>query len=106
MGTARVSFDEREVGTYWWSCVCPLVSIPCMSEARKRNVLHLACAAGGLGGRGGGGTPLYKPCRYVPPQRVGFFLKTGIDFAHFGLESCTKELRLCINVFVVSIPNE
>ena len=29
--------------------------------------------------------------RYVPPQRVGFLrrfgLKTGIDFAHFGLES-------------------
>ena len=44
-----------------------------------------------LGGGGGGGvTPLYKPCRYVPPQRVGFLhlcgLKTGIDFAHFGLE--------------------
>ena len=39
---------------------------------------------------GGGGTPLYKPCRYVPPQWVGFLrlfgLKTGIDFAHFGLE--------------------
>ena len=32
------------------------------------------------------GTPLYKP-----PQRVRFLrhcsLKTGIDFAHFGLES-------------------
>ena len=40
---------------------------------------------------GGGGTPLYKPYRHVPPQRVGllglFGLKTGIDFAHFGLES-------------------
>ena len=40
---------------------------------------------------GGGGTPLYKPYRYVPPQdRVfaasGFGLKTGIDFAYFGLE--------------------
>ena len=42
-----------------------------------------------------GGTPLYKPCRYVPRQRVVFWgpfgLKTGIDFAsfgrHFGLES-------------------
>ena len=38
-------------------------------------------------GRGGGGTtPLYKPYRYVPPQRVGllrrFGLKTGIDFGH------------------------
>ena len=55
---------------------------------------------------GAGGTPLYKPCRYVPTQRVGFFLKTGIDFAHFGLESCMKELQLCLNVFVLSIPNE
>ena len=44
---------------------------------------------GGLGG--GGGTPLYKPHRYVLHQRVGFFrrfdLKTDIHFAHFGLES-------------------
>ena len=40
--------------------------------------------------RGGRGTPLYKP-RYVLPQWVGFSrhfgLKTGIYFAHFGLES-------------------
>ena len=41
---------------------------------------------------GGGGTPLYKPYRYVPPHRVvGFLrrvgLKTSIHFAHFGLES-------------------
>ena len=40
---------------------------------------------------GGGGTPLYKPYRDVPPQKVLFLrrfgLKTGIDFAHFGLES-------------------
>ena len=39
---------------------------------------------------GGGYTPLYKSYRYVPPQKVGFLrrfgLKTGIDFAHFGLE--------------------
>ena len=39
-----------------------------------------------------GGTPLYKLYRYVlPPYWVGllrpFGLKTGIDFAHFGLES-------------------
>ena len=40
---------------------------------------------------GGGGTTLYKPYRYVPPHRVGsshrFGLKTGIHFAHFGVES-------------------
>ena len=38
-------------------------------------------------------TPIYKPCMYVPPQRAGvlrrFCLKTGIDLAHFGLESGT-----------------
>ena len=38
-----------------------------------------------------GDTPLYKPYRYVPYQRVGFLrrfgLKTGMDFVHFGLES-------------------
>ena len=43
------------------------------------------------GGSPGGGTPSYKPYRYVPPQRVWFWrrfgLKTGLDFAHFGLES-------------------
>ena len=37
-----------------------------------------------------GGIPLYNSYGYVPPQRVwiwGLFgLKTGIDFAHFGLE--------------------
>ena len=36
-------------------------------------------------------TPLYKLYRYVPPHQVGllhgFGLKTGILFAHFGLES-------------------
>ena len=38
-----------------------------------------------------GGTPLYKPYRCVPPHRVGFLrrfgMKTGIFFAHSGLES-------------------
>ena len=37
---------------------------------------------------GGGGHSLIS-YRYVPPQRVGFLcrfgLKTGVDFAHFGL---------------------
>ena len=39
----------------------------------------------------GGGNPLYKLYRYVPPHRIGFLrcfgLKTGIHFVHFGLES-------------------
>ena len=39
----------------------------------------------------GGGTPLYKVYRYVPPQRVWFLsrfgLKTGIDFNNYGLKS-------------------
>ena len=40
-----------------------------------------------------GGTPLYKPYRYVPPRRIyyiffsRFGLKTGLHFAHLGLES-------------------
>ena len=38
-----------------------------------------------------GATPLYKPFRYVPPQRVRFLrrfdLKTVKDVAQFGLES-------------------
>ena len=37
-----------------------------------------------------GGTPLYNLYRYVRPHRVGFRgrfgLKTGIHFAHSGLE--------------------
>ena len=59
---------------------------------------------------GGGGTPLYKPCRYVPPQRVGFLrlfgLKRGIDFAPFGLVWFSRELREWMIVFIVSILNE
>ena len=49
---------------------------------------------------------------YVPPQRVMFLrrfgLKTGIDFPYFDLEGFwfLRELRECINVFIVSIPNE
>ena len=37
-----------------------------------------------------GGIPLYKPYKYVLTQMVWFLrrfgVKTGIDFAHFGLE--------------------
>ena len=61
------------------------------------------------GGGDGGATPLY---RYVPPHRVGFLrrfaLKTGIHFVHFGVESgmVFEGTTECINVFIVSIPNE
>ena len=38
-----------------------------------------------------GDSPLNKPDKYVPPQRVGFLrrfgLKTGTDFARCGLAS-------------------
>ena len=112
-----------------------------------------------LGGEGGGGTPLYKLYRYVPPHRIStlrsrrleivatrknarerrrhaclprarpfslppatskpllrglrisvgflrrFGLKTGIDFAHFGLESgmVFEGTTECMNVFIVSL---
>ena len=45
-------------------------------------------------------------------HRVGvlprFGLKTGIHFAHFGLESgmVFKGTTECMNVFIVSIPNK
>ena len=58
-----------------------------------------------------GGGPLYKLYGYVPPLRVGFVgsfgLKTGIDLPILARNRVwfTKELRLCVNVFVVSIPN-
>ena len=55
----------------------------------------------------------YKVRQYnVPPHRVGFLrrfgLKTGINFAHFGLESGVvfEGTTECMNVFIVLIPNE
>ena len=56
---------------------------------------------------GEGGTPLYKLYRYVPPHRVRFLrrfvLKTGIHFAHFGLElgMVFEGTTECMNVFIV-----
>ena len=53
----------------------------------------------------GGGTLIYKPYRYVPPQRVGFLLLTLLisvwNWARFS-----RELRECTDVFIVSILNE
>ena len=48
-----------------------------------------------------GNSPLNKPYKYVPPQRVGFLhffgLKTGTDFARCGLASgmvCEETTRV------------
>ena len=62
--------------------------------------------------RGGGGTPLYEPYRYVPPLRVGFLccfgLKTGIEFVHFGLKSSVvlEGTRSVYERICPSIPKE
>ena len=61
-----------------------------------------------------GGIPSYKPYRYMPPQRIWFLglfgLKTGIDFAHYTLVWTrvwfSRELRECMNIFILSILNE
>ena len=55
-----------------------------------------------VGGGGGGVLPYISHSGMCRPKGWGqvlrrFGLKTGIDFAHFGL---------CMNVFVISIPNE
>ena len=48
----------------------------------------------------------------MSPHRVGFLgrfgLKTDIHFAHFGLElgMVFEGTTECINVFIISIPNE
>ena len=63
-----------------------------MTGCQKRyGELILSDPYDSLGVWGWGGTPLYKLCRYVPPQRVWFLshfgLKTGIDFDHYVLKS-------------------
>ena len=61
---------------------------------------------------GGGVLPYISYIGYVLPYRVGFLrhfgLKMGIHFAHFGLESgmVFEGTTECMNIFIVSIPNE
>ena len=62
---------------------------------------------------GPGGTPLYKLFRYVPPQRrrvfAPFWSENGYSFCPCwsGYRVWfSRDLRECINVFIVSIPNE
>ena len=63
-------------------------------------------------GRGAGGTPLYKPYKYVPPTgRVlsPFWSENAYIFCSFwpgigyGFQGNYRE---CVNVFIVSIQNE
>ena len=61
-----------------------------------------------------GGTPLYKPCRCVPSQRVGFFglfrFENGYGLCPFwsGIgQKFSRELWEGMSVsFILSIPNE
>ena len=60
---------------------------------------------------GGGGTSLKKPYRFVSHQKACFLcrygLKTGKDFAHFGLESgMAFEGTTGVYERIVSNPNE
>ena len=82
---------------YIWSGHMPTFSLYQANmdklDACKYKPLALIFFREGVKIPGGGGTPLYKPYMYVPPQGVGFLrrfgLKTGKDFAHLGLESGT-----------------
>ena len=59
-------------------------------NVKSRVMLVKTCISPGGGGESEG-TPFRKSYSYVPLQKVRFLcrsgLKTGIDFAHFGLES-------------------
>ena len=59
-----------------------------------------------------GGTYLYKSYSYAPPQRVGILRrlgqKTGIGLPILVCSRVwlSRELRECMKVFIVSMPNE
>ena len=56
---------------------------------------------------GGGGTPLLKPYKYVPPQRVGFStVLVCVLILVWNQVWFSRALRQCLDVFIVSIPNE
>ena len=69
--------------------LCPDVFESALLKVSSRNLKSIGLIESPWGG--GGGTSLYEQYRYVPPHRMGFGglfgLKTGIHFAHFGLES-------------------
>ena len=61
-----------------------------------------------------GGTPLYKPYRYVPPQRVGSLCHAVSVWQQYRFWSFWSEIgcgfeettEVSVNVFIVSTPNE
>ena len=62
-------------------------------------------------GQDAGGTPLYKPYRYVLPKGKGFWaFLVWKHFTHFGLESgmVFEEVRegTWMGIYIVSSPNE
>ena len=65
---------------------------------------------GGGGGGGGEGTPLYKLhliYRYVPPhRRFGLKRVYALPILVCNRFWFSRELRECMNVFIVSIPKE
>ena len=93
--------NNNSVSTSYNGAFCKVRSTLLLSRRRLCNYLD----------RTAEGTPLYKLYKYVPPHRVGFLrrlgVKTDIHFAHFDLESgmVLRELRECMTVFIVSIPN-
>ena len=68
---------------------------------------HFLWAVGG----GGGGIPLYKPYRWAAPSGMDFapfWSEHGYTLYPFGLDSgmVFERTTECINVFIVSIPND
>ena len=57
---------------------------------------------------GPGGIPLYKLYRYVPSHRAGFLRRRvyTLSILVWNRVWFSREQRECMNVFIVSIPNE
>ena len=83
--------NNSSVSTSYNGAFCKVRSTLLLSRRRLCNYLDGTAEKNCYQPPGGEGTPLYKLYKYVPPHQVGFLrrfgLKTGIHFAHFGLES-------------------